>query len=96
MSDRPLAEVHEMESLEEVKKANRELAERINEETLKDPASPYAGKYVGIANGKVVVIADDVPSLYYQLKEIEPDHRRVFWIEASRDREKIEYIWSSW
>ena len=41
--------------LEEVQKVNRELAERINREARKDPTSPYAGKYVGIANGEVVV-----------------------------------------
>jgi hypothetical protein len=82
-----------MLSLEEVQKANRELALRINDEARSDPTSPYAGKYVGIANGQVVLITDDLTSLYYGLEAIEPDNRRVFWIEASRDLTKIEYIW---
>jgi len=82
-----------MSSLEEVQKANRELAEWINEKARTDSTSPYAGKFVGIANGQVVVVTDDLESLYYRLEEIEPDNRRVFWIEASRDPTKIEYIW---
>src|SRR4051812_34511213 len=38
-----LAQGREMASLEEVQKANRELAERINDEARNNPASPYAG-----------------------------------------------------
>jgi hypothetical protein len=82
-----------MSTLEEVQKQNQELAERINEEARNDPNSPYAGKWVGIANGQVVVVTDDPTALYYRLKEIEPDHRRVFGLEASRDYTAVEYIW---
>jgi hypothetical protein len=82
-----------MASLEEVQKMNRELAQRINDEARNDPHSPYAGKFVGIANGQVVVVSDDPESLYYRLKELEPDHRRVFWLEASRDPSQVEHIW---
>jgi hypothetical protein len=84
-----------MSSLEEVQRLNRELAERINEEAKNNPHSPYAGKFVGIANGQVVVVTDDSDSLYYRLKEIEPDPRKVFGVEASRDYSKVEYIWRS-
>jgi len=38
---------------------NQELARRINQEARNDPMSPYAGKFVGIANGQVVVVADN-------------------------------------
>ncbi len=82
-----------MASLEEMQKVNRELAERINNDALNDPTSPYVGKFVGIVDGQVVVVTDDLESLYYRLQEIEPDHRRVFWIEASRDPAEIVYIW---
>ena len=82
-----------MENLEEIQKANRELALRINEEARNDPQSPYAGKFVGIANGQVVIVTDDFQALYDGLEEAEADNRRVFWIEASRDLTKIEYIW---
>ena len=77
----------------DVFRLNCELAQRINRDALADPSSPYAGKFVGIANGQVVVVTDDPESLYYRLDEIEPDHRRVFWVEASRDPNEIEYIW---
>jgi hypothetical protein len=82
-----------MTSLEEVQRLNRELGERINQEARSDPASPYAGKLIGIANGQVVVVTDDLEGLYYRLTEIEPDNRRVFWVDTNRDPNKIEYIW---
>jgi len=83
-----------MLSLEEVQKANRDLALRINDEARNDPQSPYAGKFVGIVNGQVVVVTDDAESLYYRLAEIEPDPRRVFGLDAGHDPSKIDYIWS--
>jgi len=83
----------DMSNLEELQKANRKLAQRINEEARSDPHSPYTGEFVGIANGQVVVVAEDPGSLYYRLAEIEPDHRCVFWVEAGHDPTKIEYIW---
>ncbi len=84
-----------MSSLEEVQKLNRELAERINEEARRDRTSPYAGKYVGLVNGQVVVVTDDPEVLDARLKEIEPDPRRVFWVDAGHDPNQIEYVWSS-
>jgi hypothetical protein len=77
-----------------VQKLNRELAERINDEARKDPASPYTGKWVGIAKGQVVVVTDDPEALYYRLQEIEPDPRRVFGVDAGHDPNKVEYVWS--
>ena len=82
-----------MSSLEEVQRANRELAERINDEARSDPTSPYAGKFVGIANGKVVIVTDDLKSLYYGLEAAEPDNLRVFCVDPEYDPTKIEYIW---
>src|SRR5258707_8010131 len=84
-----LMEGRKMSSLEEVQKLNRELGERINQEARSNPASPYAGKFVGIANGQVVVVSEDLNSLSRRLREIEPDNRRVFWVEASRDYDKV-------
>ena len=82
-----------MSSLEEVQKANRELAERINDETRSDPTSPYAGKFVGIANGQIVIVTDDFDALDDALEAAEPDNRRVFWVDPEYDPTKIEYIW---
>ena len=81
-------------TLEEVQKLNRELAERINEQVRNDPNSPYAGKYVGIANGQVVVVTDDFDALFHRLEEIEPDNHRAFWLDAGHDSNKVEYVWS--
>jgi len=81
-----------VQSLEEVQKANRQLAQQINDEARNDPRSPYAGKFVGIANGRVAVVTDDPESLFYRLREIEPDPRRVFGIEASRDYTVVERV----
>lgn len=73
---------------------NRELARKINEETLKDPEhSPFANKFVGIANGQVVVVADDPDEMVRRLRQIEPDSRKTRCVEASRDYSVVEEIW---
>lgn len=72
---------------------NQELARRINEEALANPNSPYANKFVGIANGQVVVVADTFDEMSRRLREIEPDPKKCYGIEASRDYTKVEYIW---
>ena len=72
---------------------SQELAQRINRETLADPSSsPYAGKFVGIANGQVVVVADDLGTMAQRLREIEPNNRRCSWVEASRDYSVVVYV----
>ena len=76
----------------EVFRMNCELAQRINRETLADPSSPYAGKYVGIVNGEVVLVMDDVRAALCRLRELEPNNRRHCLIEASRDFSKVEYV----
>jgi hypothetical protein len=76
-----------------VRQLNEELAWRINEEARRDPQSPYADKFVGIANGQVVVVADSLDELAQRLRQIEPDGSRTFIIEASRDYSEVEYIW---
>ena len=51
---------------------NSELAARINEEARRDPQSPYVGKFVGIANGQLMVVADDLDTAIRRLRQIEP------------------------
>ena len=72
---------------------NRELANRINAEARSNPKSPYANKFVGIANGQVVVIADDLDELVRQLRQAEADPKKCFGIEASRDYTEVHEIW---
>lgn len=77
-----------------IQQINRELATRINQETLKDPEhSPYANKFVGIANGQVVVVTDDPEEMSERLRQIEPDPSKCFGVEASRDYSIVEEIW---
>ena len=83
-----------MSDVHTVQQLNRELARKINEETLKNPQSPYADKYVGIANGQVVVVADDLDELVNGLQQAEPDPAKTLGVEASRDYTEVEYIWS--
>lgn len=72
---------------------NRELAMRINEEARQDPRSPYANKFVGIANGQVVVVADNLDAATQRLRQVEPDPGKTFWVEASRDYTEVHEIW---
>ncbi len=77
-----------------IQQINRELATRINEETLKDPQhSPYANKFVGIANGQVVVVADDIDTMLRRLRAIEPDPAKTFGLNASEDPNEVHEIW---
>ncbi len=82
-----------MSVADDVKDLNRELARRINEEAKSNPQSPYANKFVGIANGKVVVVADSLEEMIRRLRQIEPDPKKARCVEASRDYSVVEEIW---
>jgi pyruvate dehydrogenase complex dehydrogenase (E1) component len=82
-----------MVSITSVQQLNRELARKINEEVRSNPQSRYRGKFVGIANGQIVVVTDDLDELAKRLREVEPDPNKVFGIEAGRDYDKVEEIW---
>jgi hypothetical protein len=43
-----------------VQELNRQLAGRINAEARSNPQSPYANKFIGLADGQVVVVAVDL------------------------------------
>ncbi len=76
-----------------VQDVNRELARKINEEARRDPQSPYANKFVGIANGQVVVIADTLDEMVRRLRQVEPDPSKTFGLEASEDPDEVHEIW---
>jgi hypothetical protein len=75
-----------------VQERNRELADQINAEARSNPQSPYANKFVGIANGQVVVVADDLGEMIRRLRQIEPDPSKTFGVEASRDYDEVVEI----
>lgn len=82
-----------MSDVNNVRDVNRELARKINEEARGNPQSPYANKFVGIANGRVVVVADNFDDMIRRLRQAEPDPSKTFGVEASRDYGVVEEIW---
>jgi hypothetical protein len=72
---------------------NRQLAQKLLDDARANPASPYAGKFVGIANGRVVVVADDWDELGRRLRQVEPDSSKAFGVEIGRDYSEVQEIW---
>src|SRR6185295_4833100 len=66
-------ESNSMNNKIDIQQLNRNLAEQINADALRDPHSPFAGKKVGIANGQVVVAADTWDEVGRRLRQAEPD-----------------------
>jgi hypothetical protein len=83
-----------MAAVNSVLELNQEVARRINEEARQNPNSPYANKFVGLVNGQVVVIADNLDEMVRRLRQIETDPSKTFGIEASRDHTEVHEIWS--
>lgn len=81
--------------MDAIQKLNRELAEKINEEALRDPQSPHRGKFAGFANGHLVVVADTLDEVGRCLREAEPDGRRCFGLELGRDYGEVHYVWGA-
>jgi hypothetical protein len=81
-----------MSEIETILKQNQELADKINKEALANPQSPYANKYVGIANGKVAVVADSLTAVVQRLDQVEPDPAKILTLEASVDYDKVQFI----
>jgi hypothetical protein len=73
---------------------NSKLARQINQEARSNPQSPYAGKFVGIANGQVVVVADNWNAVIPRLRAVEPDPAKCCCVEASADYDQVVEIWS--
>ena len=67
-------------------------ARRINREARSNPHSAYAGKWVGFADGRLLVVAESMDEMLTRLKAAEPDPKRCLGIEASRDYDTAEYI----
>ena len=72
---------------------NRQLAQRLLDEARANPPSRYAGKFVGIANGQVAVVADSWDELARRLRTVEPDPARTFGVEVGRDYSEVQEIW---
>lgn len=75
--------------------SSRRIAEQINADVRRDPNSPYAGKYVGLANGQVVSVDADDEVVLSRLEQMEPDPEKRLCFEAGLDYESVEEIWSA-
>ena len=82
-----------MSATKSVSDLNRDLARQINAEARSNPQSPYANKFVGIANGQVVVVADDLDELARRIRQAEPDPSKTLCVEASCDFNQVHEIW---
>lgn len=84
-----------MSDINELQDRNEQLARKIHDEAQKNPQSPYAYKYVGIADGQHVVAADDLEELDRLLQEIEPDPEKRFcaWIDPDTHFGAENEIW---
>ncbi len=81
-----------MQTLSEIQQRNQELADQINAEAKANPQSAYAGKFVGIADGKVVSVGDSFEEGIRLLRQAEPDNRKAFYLEVGADYSKVEYV----
>jgi hypothetical protein len=82
-----------MSTITAIQQRNRDLAEKMNDEALRHPQSPDAGKFVGIANGNVVVIADTWRAVASALRLAEPDASKTYCIQLGRDYSEVHEIW---
>ena len=74
--------------------ANDRLATQINREARENSKSVYARKYVGIANGKVIVIAGTLREVDLRLDEVETNPANCRIVDTIGDYETIQEIWS--
>ena len=82
-----------MATREEVSRLNQELADKIQDEVARDPNSPYAGKWVGVANGQVVIVSEDGDEVMKRLGAVEPDPALSLIVEGAdiSQYERVEF-----
>jgi hypothetical protein len=83
-----------MSPLASVQGINQQLARQINEEARRDANSPYKGKFVGIANGRVVAVGDNLDDVVRDLRQVEADPQKAYLLEAGLDYNEVQDIWS--
>lgn len=76
-------------TIEQEQLINKALACQINAEARTNASSPYKGKLVGIARGRVVAVVDTPEELMCQLRAIEPDPQRCLGVIADADYERV-------
>jgi hypothetical protein len=77
-----------MEKNGSIRSINERLARKIRREGKGNPKSPYANRFVGIANGTVVIVADTHSEMIKQLRKIEPDASRCYAVDVAADYDR--------
>jgi hypothetical protein len=72
---------------------NHATARRINAEVAGNPQSPYAGKFVGIVDGQITAVANDLSGLVERLRESGIDFSRAMLMEVGVDHDLPVEIW---
>lgn len=66
---------------------NRELGEWVLEDAKRNPQA-YAGRFVGIANGKVVIATNDLNEFARKLREVDPNTANLYGVDIAYDYSK--------
>jgi hypothetical protein len=83
-----------MATTKTIQQLNQDLADKIMQESRRAPRA-YLGKFVGIANGRVILVTDDLKELARQLQDAEPDANKTFVVEPGLDLSKVDEIWEA-
>lgn len=83
-----------MPQIATIAEQNRLLAEKINAEARREAESGYAGRFVGIANARVICVDADPRVVIERLAQVEPDVELRLCFEAGLDYESAEEIWN--
>ncbi|HEX3151970.1 MAG TPA: hypothetical protein VHR66_28110 [Gemmataceae bacterium] len=78
-----------MEANGSIRTMNRRLAQKVKREGKENPKSPYANRYVGIANGKVIVIAKTLGEMMKALRNSEPDSAKCIGVDLVGDYDQV-------
>jgi len=81
-----------MTDIKSIAELNRDVGERVLEDAKRNPHA-YAGRYVGIANGKVVIATDDLHEFARCLQQAEPDRAKTYGVDLQYDYDKVFEIW---
>lgn len=71
---------------------NRELGTQLLATAKNNPQAPYFGKKVGIANGMVVVVADDWEEVAKRLQEADPNPANNYAILVGEDLDLVHPV----
>ena len=73
--------------------ANEQVARTLMDQARRNPQSPYFGKFVGIADGQVVVVANDWDELAERMEQTGADPSATLSLEVDRDYDRVQIIW---